>query len=113
VAASDRTKVHDGLDSNVLISWTTPFGADADAQAALADQIAAEKAREDTVTVSLEMNNQRAAADGHRTEIGGGGVEQRLRRDDPVVLFADDFRRGRFRRQGARHPLPAGTWHRP
>ena len=58
-AASDTTKVHDGLDSNILITWTTPFGADAEALATLADQIAADKERDDTVTVSLEMNNQR------------------------------------------------------
>ncbi|MEX2278793.1 MAG: molybdopterin cofactor-binding domain-containing protein [Acidimicrobiia bacterium] len=58
-AASDRAKVHDGLDSNILITWTTPFGADEEAQAALANQIAEAKARDDTVTVSLEMINQR------------------------------------------------------
>ncbi|MFP5332312.1 MAG: xanthine dehydrogenase family protein molybdopterin-binding subunit [Acidimicrobiia bacterium] len=58
-ALSNRAKVHDSLDSNVLITWTTPFGADEETQAKLAEDIAAAKAREDTVTVSLEMNNQR------------------------------------------------------
>lgn len=58
-AASDRAKVHDGLDSNILVSWTTPFGADADTQAKLVDDIAAAKERDDTVVVSLEMTNQR------------------------------------------------------
>lgn len=56
-AASDRLAVHDG--SNVLLSWTAPFGADDQAQTALDEQIAAAKERDDTVTVSLEMNNQR------------------------------------------------------
>jgi carbon-monoxide dehydrogenase large subunit len=58
-ALSDGSKVHDDLDSNTLISWTTPFGADEDTQAKLVDDIAAAKARDDTVVVSLEMNNQR------------------------------------------------------
>ncbi|MDX1448187.1 MAG: molybdopterin cofactor-binding domain-containing protein [Acidimicrobiia bacterium] len=58
-AASDRSKVHDDLDSNILVTWTTPFGADEETQAKLADDIAAAKDRDDTVTVSLEMNNQR------------------------------------------------------
>ena len=58
-ALSDRAKVHDDLDSNTLITWTTPFGADEETQAKLVEDIAAAKAREDTVTVSLEMNNQR------------------------------------------------------
>jgi aerobic carbon-monoxide dehydrogenase large subunit len=58
-AASDRVKVHDDLDSNVIVSWTAPFGADDETVAKLKDDIAAAKAREDTVTVSLEMVNQR------------------------------------------------------
>lgn len=58
-AVSDRAKVHDDLDSNILITWTTPFGADEETQAKLVSDIAAAKEREDTVTVSLEMNNQR------------------------------------------------------
>jgi carbon-monoxide dehydrogenase large subunit len=58
-AASDEVKVHDELDSNILITWTAPFGADPDAVAALEARIAAAKAREDTVIVSIEMTNQR------------------------------------------------------
>lgn len=58
-AQSDSVKTHDDLDSNIIISWTAPFGADADTMSALADQIEAAKAREDTVVVSLEMVNQR------------------------------------------------------
>ena len=58
-AASDRVKVHDDLDSNILITWTAPFGADEETVAALTSDIEAAKARDDTVTVSLEMSNQR------------------------------------------------------
>ncbi len=58
-AASDAAKTHSDLDSNILITWTAPFGADADTMAALVEKIAEAKAREDTVTVSLEMVNQR------------------------------------------------------
>ncbi len=58
-ARDGEPRVHEGAESNVLITWTAPFGADEDAMAALGDQIAAAKAREDTVTVSLEMINQR------------------------------------------------------
>lgn len=59
VAASDAVKVHDDLESNVLISWAGgPFG-DEEGQAKTQETIAAAKAREDTVTVSLEMKNQR------------------------------------------------------
>ena len=58
-ALSDATKVHDSLESNVLISWVGPFGAEADAQAQVKADIDAAKEREDTVTVSQEMVNQR------------------------------------------------------
>ncbi len=58
-AASDSGKVHDALDSNILVTWTTPFGADEAAQSSLVDDIAAAKERDDTVVVSIEMNNQR------------------------------------------------------
>ena len=58
-SASDRVKVHDSLDSNVVLSWTAPFGADEEAMSKLASDIEAAKARDDTVTVSLEMLNQR------------------------------------------------------
>jgi aerobic carbon-monoxide dehydrogenase large subunit len=58
-AASDAVKVHDDLDSNVIVTWTAPFGADEETMGKLSDDIAAAKAREDTVTVSLEMVNQR------------------------------------------------------
>lgn len=58
-AASDRVKVHDDLESNVLMTWEAgPFG-DPDAIAATQQKIDEAKARDDTVTVSLEMVNQR------------------------------------------------------
>ncbi|MEX1280246.1 MAG: molybdopterin cofactor-binding domain-containing protein [Acidimicrobiia bacterium] len=49
---------HDDMDSNVIISWAAPFG-DEEAQAKVREEIAAAKDRDDTVTVSLEMVNQR------------------------------------------------------
>lgn len=58
-AASDESKVHDDLDSNVLISWEAgPFG-DEDGVAATKGAIADAKDRDDVVTVSQEMLNQR------------------------------------------------------
>ena len=58
-ALSDEMKVHDDLDSNMLVSWTGPFGADADGLAAVRAGIDAEKSRDDVVVVSQEMTNQR------------------------------------------------------
>lgn len=58
-AASDAVKVHDDLESNVIVTWEAgPFG-DADGIAATRDTIAAAKERDDTVTVSIEAVNQR------------------------------------------------------
>ncbi len=58
-AAADSVKAHDDLDSNVLVTWTAPFGADEAAMTQLASDIQAAKDRDDTVTVSIEMVNQR------------------------------------------------------
>ena len=58
-AQSGEAKVHDGMDSNILVTWTGPFGADADALAELRAGIEAAKARPDSVVVSQEMTNQR------------------------------------------------------
>ncbi len=58
-AATDEILVHDGMESNTIITWEGgPFGDDegiATSKAAIADA----KARDDTVTVSLTMKNQR------------------------------------------------------
>ncbi len=52
-------KVHDDMDSNTLVTWAGPFGADEDALAELRAGIDAAKSRDDTVVVSQEMINQR------------------------------------------------------
>ena len=58
-AASDAVRVHDDIDSNILISWEGgPFG-DPDGIAATKSSIAEAKGRDDTVSVSLEMKNQK------------------------------------------------------
>ena len=56
---SDEMLVHDDLGSNTLVSWTGPFGADADGLAAVKAGIDAEKSRDDVVVVTQEMTNQR------------------------------------------------------
>ncbi len=56
---SDEVKVHDDLDSNLVVSWTGPFGADADALAEVKAGIDGQKSRDDVVVVSQEMINQR------------------------------------------------------
>lgn len=58
-AASDRAKVNDGLDSNILISWVGPFGAEPEAVEEVRAGIAASKERDDVVVISQEMVNQR------------------------------------------------------
>ena len=58
-AASDAALVHDDLESNVVIAWEAgPFG-DPDGIAATQQTIDDAKAREDTVSVSVEAVNQR------------------------------------------------------
>ena len=52
-------KVHDDMDSNTLVTWAGPFGADEDTLAELRAGIDAAKSRDDTVVVSQEMINQR------------------------------------------------------
>jgi carbon-monoxide dehydrogenase large subunit len=59
-AASDRVKVHDDLDSNVLLSWVGhEWWADVIAVDDPRPVIEAAKQRDDSVTVELEMVNQR------------------------------------------------------
>ena len=58
-SASDAALVHDDLESNVLVAWEAgPFG-DEEGIAATKQTIADAKARDDTVTVSIEAVNQR------------------------------------------------------
>ena len=58
-AATDEVKVHDDLDSNVLVAWEAgPFG-DEEGIANTKQAIADAKDRDDTVTVSIEAVNQR------------------------------------------------------
>lgn len=58
-ALSDATKVHEDLDSNLLVSWVAPFGMEPEQQEEVKAQIQAAMERDDTVVVSLEMKNQR------------------------------------------------------
>ncbi|VAW03737.1 Aerobic carbon monoxide dehydrogenase (quinone), large chain, partial [hydrothermal vent metagenome] len=58
-AATDRILVHDSTESNTLISWVGPFGAEPEAQAEVKAGIDAAKERDDVVVVSQEMVNQR------------------------------------------------------
>ncbi|MCP4304088.1 MAG: molybdopterin-dependent oxidoreductase [bacterium] len=58
-AHSDRVIIHEGSESNTIISWVAPFGAEPEDQQAVRDQIEADKSRDDTVVVSQEMINQR------------------------------------------------------
>lgn len=58
-AASDSAKVHDDLDSNIIITWEAGPWGNADGVAETKEKIAAAKQRDDVVTVSLEMINQR------------------------------------------------------
>ncbi|MEA2002857.1 MAG: molybdopterin cofactor-binding domain-containing protein [Actinomycetota bacterium] len=56
---SDRVLIHEGSESNTIISWVGPFGAEPEAQQAVKDGIDAARERDDTVVVSQEMVNQR------------------------------------------------------
>jgi carbon-monoxide dehydrogenase large subunit len=58
-ARADTVKVHDDLDSNLLVTWTGPFGMEPEQQAEVKAGIEAAKAREDAIVVSMEMTNQR------------------------------------------------------
>ncbi len=58
-AAADKALVHEELGTNAVVTWEAgPFG-DEDAIAATKQTIADAKARDDTVTVSIEAINQR------------------------------------------------------
>ncbi|MDH3307777.1 MAG: molybdopterin-dependent oxidoreductase [Acidimicrobiia bacterium] len=58
-AATNEILVHDGMESNVILSWEGgPFG-DEEGIAATRKTIAEARKRDDTVTVSIEMRNQR------------------------------------------------------
>lgn len=58
-AASNSSKVHDDLDSNVLITWEAGPWGNADGIAETKQKIADAKNRDDVVVVSQEMVNQR------------------------------------------------------
>jgi carbon-monoxide dehydrogenase large subunit len=58
-AAADKVKVHEDTESNVLLSWECGPWGNADGIAETKKKIADAKARSDTVTVSMEMVNQR------------------------------------------------------
>jgi len=58
-ALSDRQLVHADAESNTLVSWAGPFGAEPEDQQAVKDQIDAAKLRDDVVVVAQEMTNQR------------------------------------------------------
>lgn len=58
-AAADGSKVHDDLESNVLITWEAGPWGNADGIAETKAKIAAAKERDDVVVVSHEMINQR------------------------------------------------------
>ncbi len=56
---SDAVKVHDDLESNLLVTWAGPFGMEPEQQAEVKSGIEAAMERDDTVSVSMEMINQR------------------------------------------------------
>ncbi|MDP3983456.1 MAG: molybdopterin-dependent oxidoreductase [Acidimicrobiia bacterium] len=58
-AAANKSKVHDDLDSNVLITWEAGPWGNAEGIAKSRETIAEAKARDDVVIVSQEMINQR------------------------------------------------------
>ncbi|MGB7860332.1 MAG: xanthine dehydrogenase family protein molybdopterin-binding subunit [Acidimicrobiia bacterium] len=58
-AAADTALVHDDLETNVVVVWEAGPWGDADGIAATKQTIADAKAREDTVSVSIEAVNQR------------------------------------------------------
>lgn len=58
-ALANKHLVHADTESNVLITWTAPFGVEADGLDELRGEIEEIKARDDVVTISLEMVNQR------------------------------------------------------
>jgi len=58
-AAGDEALVHDDLESNVLVVWEAGPWGDEEGTAATKQAIAEAKARDDTVTVSVEAVNQR------------------------------------------------------
>ena len=59
LAASDQVKVHDDLESNVILTWEGGPWGNPDGIAETKEAIAAAKARDDVVGVSIEMVNQR------------------------------------------------------
>ncbi|MFO7547726.1 MAG: molybdopterin cofactor-binding domain-containing protein [Acidimicrobiia bacterium] len=58
-AASDQVKVHESLESNVLLTWEGGPWGNAEGIEATKQAIADAKTRDDTVVVSIEMVNQR------------------------------------------------------
>jgi carbon-monoxide dehydrogenase large subunit len=58
-AAADKQLVHDDLDTNLVVTWEAGPWGDAEGIAATKQAIADAKARDDTVTVSIDAVNQR------------------------------------------------------
>lgn len=58
-AASDKAMVHEELESNTLITWEAGPWGNEEGIAATKEKIAEAKKRDDIVTVSMEMKNQR------------------------------------------------------
>ncbi len=58
-ALANTNLVHEGVESNTLITWTAPFGMEEDGLNELRAKIDGYKAQDDVVVVSLEMVNQR------------------------------------------------------
>jgi carbon-monoxide dehydrogenase large subunit len=56
---SDEVKVHDDLDSNMVISWEAGPWGDEEGMAKTKEMIEEAKGRDDTVTVTVEARNQR------------------------------------------------------
>ena len=58
-AVTDENLVHDDLESNVILAWEAGPWGDEEGIAKTKETIAEAKARDDTVTVSIEATNQR------------------------------------------------------
>ena len=104
---SDEMKVHDDLDSNLLVSWTGPFGADAGWSGSGEGGHRCPKVP-GRHRGRLPGDDQPAADPGaHRTSVGDGRLPDRLREVRRLLLHPDPFGAGRGDRQVLRHgPQP-------